>query len=62
MESEKVSIVYAGYPIEFEARPTEGSRERCGGSTPESLCRAADGRLALSTSSANRDGILLDAI
>src|SRR5215475_12602238 len=49
-------------PIEFEAHPTEGSRGRCGGSTPESLCRSADGRSAFSTSSANRDGSLPDAI
>src|SRR5262245_48435196 len=49
-------------PIEFEARPTVDSRERCGGPTPESPCRSADGRSALSTSSANKDESLLDAI
>src|SRR5262249_22030400 len=49
-------------PIEFEAHPTEGSRGRCGESTHESLCQSAGGQSAFSTSSANRDGSLPDAI
>jgi len=51
-----------GLDFRYAQHPIAGSRARCGGSTHESLYQSADGRSALSISSASRDGSLHDAI
>jgi hypothetical protein len=51
-----------GLDFRYAQHPIAGSRASCGRSTHESLYQSADGRSALSISSASRDGSLHDAI